>query len=512
MTRKRLIFLILVSLPFLIIVSSLIGLLIRLINFQTIIISIILITLFSRYARSPLANKIINKIFKKKLNYKYFNSSIKSKKDAAKQSLESLDYLIKRIQNNVEVEALKQERERVEDELSRGDLEVVIFGTGSSGKTSLIRALLNEIVGDIAPSFGSTIISESYRLRLRGINRGIQLIDTPGILEGGEAGRLREKDALTKASRADLMIVVVDRDLRKTEFKMIKSLAMVGKRLFLVLNKVDLLGIEEERRLLSVLRRRTQELIQPEDVITTTASPQTIPQVGTNPYQPLPEIDDLVRRLAKVLYDEGEELLSDNILLQCRNLGKVGKNILNSQRAKLAKKAVDRYGWISSGVVAINPLPGVELLGTAVVNAQMVIEIAKVYGVQLTRARAKELALSVGKTITGLGLVQGGLTIVSTSLAMTLPGLVVGRAVQSVTAAWLTRLAGASFITYFKQDQDWGDGGMQEVIQRQYDIDRREESLRKFIDKALERIVEPLKRNQRRQLPPRQRPRGEVES
>ena len=511
MTRKKLLIAILILLPIFLIVAAIIGALIRLISLQTIIITLILVFVFAKQIRST----FISKLLKRSLNRKYLdinqNFSFKNKKEAAKQSLQSIDSLITKIQNDVTLERFKQERERVENELSRGDLQVVVFGTGSSGKTSLIRALLNEIVGETGPSMGSTSKSTSYRIRLKNLDRGIRIIDTPGILEGGSEGEKREKEALMNAGRSDLMIVVIDSDLRESEFKIIKNLALVGKRLFLVLNKIDLRGIEEEKQLLARLRNRTKELIKPEDVITTTSAPQTIPRPGMRPIQPKAEIEELVKRLANVLYEDGEELLSDNILLQCRNLGKIGRNILNSQREQIARTTIERYCWISSGVVAITPLPGIELLGTAVVNTQMVVEVGKIYGIQLTKSRAKELALSVGKTITGLGIVRGGLSIIGSALAINLPTLFVGRAVQAVTAGWLTRVAGESFITYFQQDQDWGDGGIQDVVQRKYDLNRRDEILREFIDKALKRVVEPLKKNRYKQLPSHQRPQMEEE-
>jgi len=33
-----------------------------------------------------------------------------------------------------------------------------------------------------------------------------------------------------------------------------------------------------------------------------------------------------------------------------------------------------------------------------------------------------------------------------------------------VSAAYLTRIAGKSFIEYFRNNQDWGDGGITEVV------------------------------------------------
>jgi hypothetical protein len=71
-----------------------------------------------------------------------------------------------------------------------------------------------------------------------------------------------------------------------------------------------------------------------------------------------------------------------------------------------------------------------------------------------------------------------------------------------VSAAWLTRVAGSSFITYFERDQDWGDGGIQEVVQQHYNLGRRDGALRQFLEAAFSRVVEPL-RARERQLPPR---------
>ena len=136
----------------------------------------------------------------------------------------------------------------------------------------------------------------------------------------------------------------------------------------------------------------------------------------------------------------------------------------------------------------------------------MVVEIARVYGVSLSKATAQELAVSVGRTLASLGVIKGGLSLIGAALSLNLPALLLSKAVQAVGAGWLTRIAGRSFITYFQQDQDWGDGGVQEVVQRQYDLNRRDSALRQFLDAALRRVVEPLQRQEKeRQLPP-QRP------
>ena len=427
-----------------------------------------------------------------------------SRREAAERNLDAIDRTLERVRDAVEREALQQERIRMQNELERGDLRIVVFGGGSVGKTSLIRALLQELVGSVGAPMGSTTSSSSdrYRLRLRGLERAVILEDTPGILESGEEGLRREELARRQASRADLLLLVVDGDLRASELAVFDTLASLGKRLLLVLNKCDLRGEREEERLLELLRQRCGKRIRAEDVIPASAAPQSVPMPGGRPLQPEPEVEPLLRRIAAVLHADGEELIADNLLLQCRQLGEASRQLLDQQRRRDAEGLVDRYMWIGAGVLAVTPLPGLDLLGTAAVQAQMVIEIGRLYGVILSRSHAQDLALTVGRSLAGLGLVKGGVALLGSALSLNLPALLMSRALQAVSAAWLTRLAGRSFIVYFQQGQDWGDGGLPEVLQREYDLNRREGVLKRFLEAAYRQVVEPLKQQALR-LPPR---------
>jgi small GTP-binding protein len=423
---------------------------------------------------------------------------------AASQHLEAVDRVLERVRDAVQAESLRQEAARVARDLERGDLEVVVFGSGSSGKTSLIRALLQEMVGRVGAAMGSTDRCQRYRLELRGLRRGLILIDTPGILEAGAAGRSREQEARQRAARADLVLLVVDGDLRRSEMEVLRGLADLGKRLLLVLNKCDLRGEAEERRLLVRLAERCRGLVDPADLVPVSAAPRTIPRPGGRPLQPAPELEALLRRMAELLHRDGEELIADNILLQCRHLGEASRRLLERQRQQDAEAVVDRHAWICGGVLAVTPLPGVDLLAGLGVQAQMVMEIARVYGVELSRDRAGDLALTLGRALAALGVLKGGMAAVGAALTLNVPALLLSRALQAVAGAWLTRVAGLSLITYFRQDQTWGDGGVQEVVQRQYDLSRRGQALQQFLDAAFRRVVEPLRRGEL-QLPPQGR-------
>ena len=72
------------------------------------------------------------------------------------------------------------------------------------------------------------------------------------------------------------MLVVIEGDLRSEETRTIRTLSKLGKRLLLVLNKIDLRGENEEKRLIEILNSRCSDFIEPKDIICTSASPQTI--------------------------------------------------------------------------------------------------------------------------------------------------------------------------------------------------------------------------------------------
>ena len=94
---------------------------------------------------------------------------------------------------------------------------VVVFGTGSAGKTSLINALIGQEVGKTGAVMGTTRHGETHSQTLEGVDGTVILTDTPGLSEIGAGGADREREARDLAARADLLIFVVDHDLIRSE-------------------------------------------------------------------------------------------------------------------------------------------------------------------------------------------------------------------------------------------------------------------------------------------------------
>ena len=432
----------------------------------------------------------------KKSRQRRLSTKIPQQKTAiASETLKAVRKQVTQIQDQVAQQALLSKSREIEENLARGELQVVVFGTSSAGKTSLINALIGQMLGNVEATMGTTQAGETYRLKLKGLAREILITDTPGILETGEAGSERGKLARRLATEADLLLFVVDNDLRQSEYEPLKGLAEIGKRSLLVFNKTDLYSDENRQVILQKLKERVQDFIHNFDVVAISANPQPVELETGQIIEPEAEIMPLIKRLATVLRAEGDDLLADNILLQSQRLGEEARKLIDRQRRRQAEKIIDRYQWIGAGVVAVTPLPVVDMLATAAVNAQMVREIGQIYGCELNSERGKELAFSLGKTLVSLGVVKGATELLAKALQLNVATYLVGKVIQGVTAAYLTRIAGKSFIEYFRHDQDWGDGGITEVVQRQFQLSRKDEFIKAFVTDAIAKVIKPLTAN-----------------
>lgn len=414
------------------------------------------------------------------------------KNTAAQQNLAAVQQQLAQVQDEVARQALQAKAQALSADFDRQSLRVVIFGTGSAGKTSLVNALMGRWVGQVGAAMGTTTTEQTYTLILPGVNQQIFITDTPGILEVGVAGTEREQLARHLATSADLLLFVIDTDLRQSEYVPLQQLSQMDKRVVLVFNKTDLYPNADRDQILAKLKQRLAGVIVPEDIVAIAAHPQSVKLADGQTLQPDPDLLPLLQRMADILRTEGKALIADNILLQSQRLGEAARQLIDGQRRQQAEKIVERYQWIGCGVIWVTPLPMVDLLATAAVNAQMVVDIGKVYGCELNSARGKELAISLAKTLGSLGIVKAVLEVVTTALELTVGGYVVSKAIQSISAAYMTRIAGKSFIEYFRQDQDWGDGGITEVVQRQFALNRRDEFMKVFVQEAVAKLPASL--------------------
>ncbi|TVQ07969.1 MAG: DUF697 domain-containing protein [Leptolyngbya sp. DLM2.Bin27] len=408
---------------------------------------------------------------------------------AASASLLAVQRQVDQIQDQVARQALQLQAQELQAAAADRDLTIAVFGVGSAGKTALINGLLGQPVGQVGAAMGTTQTQQTYVWQLPEISRQLQLIDTPGIAEAGVAGTEREQAARMTAAGADLILFVVDDDLRQSEYQVLQALTTMGKHLLLVLNKADRYPEADLAALLDRLRSRVVPPLTADDVVAVAALPQPLPQVGGGWLQMRPNLRPLQARLADLLRQDGNTLIADNLMLQTQQIGASARQLIDSQRQAQADIIIDRYQWLGAGAIAITPLPGLDFLATAAINAQMVVELSQVYGFEVSFEEGKALALSVAKTLTGLGLVKGTVDLLALGLQTNLATVVAGRAIKGASGAYLTRIAGKSFVEYFRQNQSWGDGGIGAVVEQQFRLNQRDALMKAFIKEAIARVI-----------------------
>ncbi len=469
----------------------------NILNFYSILI-ILIVCLYFYTKNKRLFKKIAYKIIFKQQN----SFNFKNKYGAAKNSLEAVDEINKNISNKIYRDLLKYEKIKLEKQFKSGDYNVTLFGAGSSGKTSIARALLKNLIGKISPTIGTTKDITSYKIRIPILKRNINIIDTPGLFEASKEGQEREDSTLMEASKSDLILFVIDQDINKYELYLIRELSNLNKKIIIVLNKCDLRSEKQNniirQNIISITSANNIEL----SVIKTIALSKTFSNNLVESLKITPDVSNLFREIIETLDAKGEELLADNILFRCNKLGLISKNVISEQRNLSANKVINKYTLITGGVILVNPLPAIDFIATTSVNVQMILEISKIYNFKITKKEAVELSKSLLTTLARLGILKGGLSVISNALASNFTTMFISKSLQSITACWLIKIVGLSIKRYFNQGKNWGDGGIQDVIEDIYKLNKREDILNNFIKEAINniRINEDAKSQQK--LPP----------
>lgn len=413
---------------------------------------------------------------------------------AAQQTLDAAEKQLALVSDEVARRALADELEEVSGDFAHRRFSIVVFGTGSAGKTSVINALLGKKAGATDPITGTTQEKEEHSYTLDGFGHGsLRLIDTPGISEFGLAGAMREERARELATQADLLLFVVDQDLRDIEFKPLAELARLGKRSILVLNKKDLYRPQDVDAVLQRLRERLRDTVDTDSIVICAAAPAPVTvrdTSGTHTESPPAEVDELAEKLAELLQREGLTMLGQNVLLRAKRVSDKAREVISAARVEHARRIVSRFTWTTAGVMFVNPIPGLGVLAAGAINYQMITEIAKSFGVEIRADAAKRMARDLAQVMIKMGIVGVATEILGKALKATIAGYVAGGAIEALAGAYLTRLAGEAFIEYFAHDQDWGEGGMQGAIERKFRMQRQGEFIAEFVKEAARRVFD----------------------
>ena len=371
-------------------------------------------------------------------------------------------------------ESLSHDYEAVQamlDKIEHGHLHLSVFGRVSTGKSSLLNALIGEERFSVSPVHGETRFSTMEAWDEKEVG-GVYLIDTPGLDEAG--GEDREALAKEVAGRSDLVIFVLDADITETELDALRKVLTQGRPVLVVLNKADLYTAEELDALLASVRRKTDGLIEPGHVLSAAAQPrpQTVVEVDasgkeTRSERPRdPDIATLRLKLWEILEAEGKTLAALNASLFAADLSdQVGRRILAARR-ELGDRLVRTY-CIGKGIaVAFNPVPVADLFAAAFIDVGMVVHLSKVYDLPLSKQEAGSIVRVIIAEAAALMGTVWALHLVSSALKVGTLGLstVLTAGAQGAIAYYSTYLVGQAAAEYLAEGKSWGTGGPKAVV------------------------------------------------
>jgi len=375
-------------------------------------------------------------------------------------------------------------------------LEIVAFGTISSGKSSLLNALAGRDV------FNSNVVGGTTTTRSEipwPAGDRVILVDTPGLAE--VRGEARAAESAAAAKNADLVLFVVDGPLKAYERDLLTALARMEKRIVVCLNKEDWYDDPQRSELLEQIGEQVAPAVRAADVVAVRSRPVARQRIhvlpdGSEEEQTLAEpadISPLAGRMMSIVERDGRELLLANLLLQSRGLVDESRERVLSALDERADEVISKYMWAAGGATAINPFPLLDLAGGSAITVKMVLDLAAVYQqkidtdtvVTLLGQLGKNLIAMVG-TIAATPALAAGIA----SLMKTVPGIgtIAGGVLQGLVQALVTRWIGRVFCQYFRNEMRPPEGGLAELARREWAELTTPDQLRKLIQWGREKL------------------------
>ena len=380
----------------------------------------------------------------------------------------------------------------IEEKQEEQHLEIVVFGTISSGKSSLLNALAGRDVFATDLKGGTTI--ERNTIPWPGHDQ-VVLVDTPGL--GEVDGGSRQHVAAEAAKDADLVLVVVDGPLRDSEFQLLQTLADMEKRVVICLNKEDWYADRDRDALLGQIRRQVTEFVEPANVLAVRSRPTFRERIriladgreSAEQVEEPPDIQALAQCMIQIVKHDGRDLLLANLLLQSRGLVDEAKDRVRESLDDRAWEIVEKYMWGAAGAAALSPLPVVDLAAGCAISTKMVLDLARVYKQEIDVDVAVNLLGQQGKTLLGVLGSSVATPMIASSIASmikSVPGVgtVAGGVLQGIVQALITRWIGAIFIRYFGNEMKTPVGGMAELARQEWERVTSVNEIRKLVSAA----------------------------
>jgi uncharacterized protein len=384
---------------------------------------------------------------------------------------------------STDIGELRQQLTQVKTNLTRPERRIAITGGQKVGKTTLMNLLSTNPVPCATP---------------------LRYIETPALFTVGADSQIAEDRSQAIALNADLVLFLTNGDLTATEYKYLQAVRQSHQRVILLLNQADRYLPDERILILNQIRSTIAGTIAPQDIVITSTAPAALKvrkiqadgsAVNLIEIPPV-EVSSLTEQLTNVLATEGEKLVWATTYRQIGAVGTVAKTALNISRRDRSLPAIDQNQWIVAAAAFANPLPALDLVATAAVNAQMVIDLGAIYQQKFSLEHAQAAAGAMGEVMLKLGLVELCTQAVAGLLKTNAITFLAGGLVQGLSAAYLTRIAGLTLVEYLEaQDllapeptRAWNIDLLGNTLQKVFEANQRVAYIQTVVKQGIDRL------------------------
>jgi uncharacterized protein (DUF697 family) len=344
----------------------------------------------------------------------------------------------------LEITAYRQAHQALCLELERQGLRVAIAGDPRTGKSTLLTHLSPlfsgpELPGSDAPASETAVTQPAPALALEEVSLA------PG--------------AAPDWLGYDGVVLITDGDIANSALELLRQRAIAGQGTVLVFNKQDHYAPAEQQTILARLHEQVGTLPAPVPVVATAAAPRPIKvrrhqsdgTVSETLETPEPAIAELRAAIETALVAERSTLVAATVLRGAQAQRQQVQTALKRVRRDRALPAIEQLQWVAGAAAFANPVPTLDLLATVAINGQLIVDLGKIYGFNLTLEEAKTAAGTLASLTVKLGLVELSTQVLTTVLKGHFATYLAGGLVQGLSAAYLTRMAGLSLVEYFEQ-------------------------------------------------------------
>lgn len=324
----------------------------------------------------------------------------------------------------VDVSEALQELQEQRRRRKSGEVFIAVFGEVSSGKSSLVQALVPGAEATSDPRAGTTSEIHHHHLLAPSGDR-VVIADLPGFnLED-------DSEALEETRRAHLVIFLCDADLTASQASQVSALRELSKPMVLALNKSDRYSENDIRLLLEAIRGKTG--LDERDIVAISSGgrEEVVRMLGEGLEQRevrdrTPDVAALRNAVQRHLDHDQElmESLRDTavLMLASEKLEKARERYRETRADELVARYSRRAVIGALAAVA----PGSDLVIQGVLATRLVRELSDLYGVpvkeieiesfiQLAGGKVKNMTaitLAIAgnalKAFPGLGTISGG--------------------------------------------------------------------------------------------------------